>query len=236
MSDGGDEGLQCGLSIVIPTLNAAIALAANLAQFASAGAGGSIAEIIVSDGGSHDGSAAIAAAAGAVVVTGPAGRGGQLGRGAAAASGRWLLFIHADTLLDAGWEDAVRDAMARRGDGCAFAFAFALDDAAPAARLLERLVAWRCRLFALPYGDQGLLISRRLYDEVGGFAPLPLMEDVEFIRRIGARRLQILPVRAVTSAARYRRDGYLRRSVRNLLCLSLWLSGVSPHRIAKLYG
>ena len=115
-------------------------------------------------------------------------------------------------------------------------FDLALDDEAPAARRLERVVAWRCRALGLPYGDQGLLIARGLYDAVGGFAPIPLMEDVDLARRLGRHRLAPIAAQAVSSARRYRRDGYLRRSLRNLLCLSLYFAGVSPARIARLYG
>ena len=103
-------------------------------------------------------------------------------------------------------------------------------------RRLERLVAWRCRALALPYGDQGLLISRALYEAAGGFRPLPLMEDVDLVRRLGRRRLAALPVRAVTSAERWRREGWRRRSARNLACLSLWFLGVPPGAIKRLYG
>ena len=97
-------------------------------------------------------------------------------------------------------------------------------------------MSWRCRLLALPYGDQGLLIPRGLYEALGGFRPLPLMEDVDLVRRIGRRRLALLPVAAVTSAARYRRAGYGPRVLRNLACLSLYGLGVPPRVIARLYG
>jgi rSAM/selenodomain-associated transferase 2 len=225
-----------GLSIVIPTLNAAAMLPAAIVQFDAAKARGLVAEIIVGDGGSRDDSVALAQTAGANVVRGPPGRGQQLALGAAAAQGDWLLFIHADTCLDPGWETAVTTFIAAKGEDHAAAFAFALDDDAPAARRLERIVGWRCRRLALPYGDQGLLISRKLYDRLGGFSPVPLMEDVDLVRRIGRRRLSILDHRAVTSAARYRRDGYLRRSLGNLGCLSLYFAGVPPRLIARLYG
>jgi hypothetical protein len=106
----------------------------------------------------------------------------------------------------------------------------------PRARHLERLVAWRCRWLALPYGDQGLLLSRRLLDAVGGVRALPLMEDVDLVRRLGRRRLVALDVDAVTSAARWERDGWRRRSARNLFCLALYLCGVPPRIIGKLYA
>jgi hypothetical protein len=115
-------------------------------------------------------------------------------------------------------------------------FRFALASADPRARRLERLVAWRCRRLALPYGDQGLLIPRALLDAVGGMRPLPLMEDVDLVRRLGRHRLVALDAAAVTSAARWEREGWLRRSARNLLCLTLYLCGVSPRIIAKVYS
>jgi hypothetical protein len=89
---------------------------------------------------------------------------------------------------------------------------------------------------ALPYGDQGLLIARSLYDEVGGFRHLPLMEDVDLVRRLGRKRLGALPIVAVTSASRWQRDGWWLRSTRNLICLTLWFLGVPAATIKRLYG
>jgi glycosyltransferase involved in cell wall biosynthesis len=171
------------------------------------------------------------------VIAATRGRGPQLAAGAAAASGEWLLFLHADCRLSPGWEEAIErfvaapDAAARAGY-----FAFALDDPSPAARRLERIVAWRCRKFGLPYGDQGLLIARSLYDAVGGFSALPLMEDVDLVRRLGRARLAPLDASAISSARRYRSGGYVCRPLRNLFCLSLYFAGVPPQRIARLYG
>jgi rSAM/selenodomain-associated transferase 2 len=194
-------------------------------------------ELIVADGGSADETAARANSAGARVIAAPRGRGSQLAAGAAAASGDWLLFLHADCHLEPGWESAV-DAFltAPEAEKRAGYFDLTLDDPAPAARRLERIVAWRCRVLALPYGDQGLLIARTLYDTVGGFAPLPLMEDVDLVRRLGRRRLTRIGVRCIASAQRYRRDGYVRRPLRNLLCLLLYYAGLPPARIVWLYG
>ena len=131
--------------------------------------------------------------------------------------------------------DRGRGAYAPTGRSKAGYFRFLLDSADPRARRLERLVAWRCRVLALPYGDQGLLIHRRPCVSAGGMRPLPLMEDVDLIRRLGRRRLVGLAAGAVTSAAKWERDGWYRRSGRNLLCLSLWLLGVPPARIARIY-
>jgi rSAM/selenodomain-associated transferase 2 len=194
-------------------------------------------EVIVVDGSSTDGTTSVAAAAGASVVSAPRGRGTQLAAGAAAASGAWLLFLHADCRLEPGWEAAAAGFIrSQKGGGQAGYFDLVLDDPVPAARRLERIVAWRCRVLALPYGDQGLLISRVLYDAVGGFAALPLMEDIDLVRRLGRARLARIGTRCVASAKRYRREGYWRRPLRNLVCLSLFYAGVAPRHIARIYG
>ncbi len=218
-----------GLSVVLPALNASTGLGATLAALGDAPS-----EILLVDGGSTDATVAIAEQAGARVIASPRGRGVQLAAGVAAASGPWLLLLHADTQLAPGWEAPVRQAMRDPARACYGRFA--LDDAAPAARRLEAAVAWRCRVLALPYGDQGLLIHRDLLDQAGGIRPLPLMEDVDLVRRLGRRRLRALDATAITSAARWRREGYLRRSARNLACLSLWFLGVPPRIILRLYA
>lgn len=225
------------LTIVIPTLNAGECFGATLDALAEAAAAGLGPELVVVDGGSSDGTVRCAVARGARVVNAPPSRGGQLAAGAVAGVGEWLLFLHADTRLEPGWARIaarfIADAANRERAGV---FRFALDDPGRAARRLERIVAWRCRMLGLPYGDQGLLIARPFYDRLGGFRPLPLMEDVELVRRIGRARLEYLPARAVTSAARYRREGWLLRSARNLCCLALYFFGVPPRLIRRLYA
>ena len=222
------------LSVVIPTRDAAGELPATLCALSG---GRLVDEIIVADGASGDDTVRLALRRGARVVAAPRGRGRQLAAGAGVARGDWLLFLHADCRPEAGWERAVEAFIAVPGSaGRAGYFAFALDDPAPAARRLERIVAWRCRRLALPYGDQGLLISRALYDAVGGYAPLPLMEDVDLARRLGPARLAPIGAAICTSAKRYRDGGYVLRPLRNLLCLSLYFAGVPPERIVRLYG
>ncbi len=219
------------LSVVIPARNAAASLPATLTAL-----GAWPREVIVADCGSPDGTAVVAAECGARVVPAPEGRGVQLAAGVAAAAGEWLLLLHADTVLAEGWAEAVAAFTCERGaEGRAGYFRFRLDDASPAARRLERLVALRCRLFALPYGDQGLLIHRSLLARVGGIPELPIMEDVTLVRRLGRARLAPIGAEAITSAERWRRDGYLRRSARNLALLSLWALGVPPRVLARLY-
>jgi rSAM/selenodomain-associated transferase 2 len=218
------------LSVIIPTLNAAAQLPGTLAAL-----GGRPGEIVVVDGGSDDGTAERARAGGARVLAAPRGRGAQLAAGVAASRGAWLLLLHADTRLERGWSEAVRAHMAQAA-GRAAHFRFALDTADPRGRRLEHMVAWRCRRLGLPYGDQGLLIERALLHRIGGIRPLPLMEDVDLIRRLGRDRLIGLDIAAVTSAARWERDGWRRRSARNLACLALYLAGVPPRLIARVYA
>jgi len=216
------------LTIVIPALNASSSLPFCIAALAGAD------EILVVDGGSTDDSVAVARAEGVRVIAAPRGRGKQLHVGAGQARGDWLLFVHADTRLGAGWGEAIAQHVAE-GSGHAGTFSLRLDAGAWQARLIERGVAVRTRLLGLPYGDQGLLVSRRLYDEVGGYRPMALMEDVDLVRRIGCGRLRRLDATALTSAERWRRDGWLRRSARNLACLALYAVGVAPARLERFY-
>jgi rSAM/selenodomain-associated transferase 2 len=228
------------ISVVIPTLDAEQTLAHTLAALVPAVVDGLVQEAIIVDGGSIDGTRAIAEAAGTHLIEARRGRGTQLEAGASAARGDWLLFLHADTVLDPGWTEEAGSFIARVETGrrkeAAASFRFALDDDGTMPRLIEGLVALRCRLFGLPYGDQGLLISRHLYLRLGGFRPLPLMEDVDLVRRLKRDELVMLKSRAVTSGERYRREGYLARSLRNLGCIFLYFLRVPPHVLARLYG
>jgi rSAM/selenodomain-associated transferase 2 len=217
------------ISVVIPALNAAATLPATLEAL------GSVAEVIVVDGGSVDDTPTIASLAGARLLSAPRGRGIQLAAGAAAVTRPWLLLLHADTQLQAGWQQTAAAFMAGSPARAAW-FRFALDSTDPRARRLERLVAWRSRVIGLPYGDQGMLLHRDLLERVGGVRPLPLMEDVDLVRRLGRRRLAGLDIAAVTSAAKWERNGWYRRSARNLLCLSLYFAGVPARIIARLYA
>lgn len=224
------------LSIVIPTLNAAPRISETLGALDEARGILSV-ETIVVDGGSEDDTIARAERGEARVVSATRGRGTQLSAGAKEASGRWLLFLHADTTLEPFWSTTVASFMKGKGNALRAAyFTFALDDASSAARRVEVLTNWRARTLGLPYGDQGLVMSRTLYDSLVGFLDLPIMEDVDMVRRIGKKNLLELPATATTSADRYRRDGYVLRPLRNLSLLSLYFMGVSPRRLARLYG
>lgn len=220
--------MTADIDVVIPTLNAARSLARTLESLNGE-------RVTVCDGGSRDDTTTIARQAGADVVVSEPGRGRQLAAGALAGTAPWLLFLHADTTLSPGWAAAARQFMAMTPPKAGY-FRLRFASADPRARRVERLVDWRCRTFGLPYGDQGLLIERAFYRQLGGFRALPLMEDVDLVRRIGRRNLVALDADAVTSAERYERHGWLARPMRNLGCLALYFAGLPPAVIRRLYG
>lgn len=216
------------ISVVIPALEEAARIGAAIASVAQAD------EVIVVDGGSRDATPALAHAAGARVLVSAPGRGRQLALGAQASSGSWLVFLHADTRLDPGWAEALHALPAQVVGG---AFRFALDAPRRAYRLLEAGVAWRARWLGLPYGDQALFARRTAYEALGGFRPLPLMEDVDFVRRLGRRGSLAFPdVRAHTSARRFEQRGLLATSLLNWTLLTLYAAGWPAAHLARLYG
>lgn len=177
------------------------------------------------------------------------GRGRQMNAAAGLARGEWLLFLHADSQLPSDWLDLFETSVREHGPGSGPGprdprpgdivggwFQFALDDPAWQARLIERAVAWRVRLLRLPYGDQGLFVQRRTFAALGGYRDIELMEDVDFVRRmINAGAVIELPCALITSARRWRRDGWFRRSTRNLTLLALYFCGVPPRVLARWY-
>ncbi|MEL6610095.1 MAG: TIGR04283 family arsenosugar biosynthesis glycosyltransferase [Pseudomonadota bacterium] len=221
------------LSIIIPTLNAESDLASTLLSLMEGVEENLLREVIVVDGGSEDATASVADAWGAEVVTCAPGRGGQLRAGAEASKGAWLLFLHADTRPDPGWAEAVKAAM-QRGTPGYFWLRFRAQGLAPA--WVARWANLRSRAFGLPYGDQGLLISRRHYDAAGGFPDQPLMEDVAIMRRLrGVAKPHPMGHIARTGADRYLRDGWVRRGARNLWLMTRYRLGAAPEALARAY-
>ena len=230
------------LSIIIPTLNAATPLGACLAALEPGRSSGLVREIIVADGGSSDGTAEIAAAHGARVLTAATGRGPQMIAGAAAAqAGGAFLFLHADTALSPNWAAAARQFLAARQTGevrpVVGVFRLKFECGGWRGAVIAESAMIRTRLFRLPYGDQGLLIARETYQALGGFRPLPLFEDVDFIDRIKAEggAVRVLRADAATSPARYERAGYAARVIRNARCYRAYRRGAPIAEIAALY-
>lgn len=223
------------LSTIIPTLNAAKTLDAVLSVFDSSNLIKN-SEIVIVDGGSQDATYSIAETKKAKIISCERGRGIQLVKGAEHSSGDWLLFLHADTVLTEDWS---KEALLFMNNPInyrrAATFRFGLDDQAKVAKLLEFVVNWRAKYLGLPYGDQGLLIKREFYNYLGGFRSIPIMEDVDMVRRIGRSRLVHFKSVARTSALRFRESGYINRSLRNLLCLVLYYLGIEPRMLVRFY-
>lgn len=222
------------LSVIIPVLNADKELPACLASLIEGVEAGLVREVVVSGTSASDGARAMAEATGAIWVEGERGRGQQLRRGADAARGTWLLFLHADTVLEPGWHEAVGAHMAAGADRAAV-FRLAFRAEGWRARTVAGLANLRSRWLALPYGDQGLVISRELHDALGGYEPIPLMEDVSIIRRIGRGRFTVLDARAHTSGTRQMRDGWFLRSARNIWLVMRYFAGADPETLARAY-
>ena len=225
--------MRAPVSVIIPTLNAADGLPATLGSLGEGLEAGLIRELIIADGGSQDATRTIAEAAGADWLTGPAGRGVQIAQGIAAAKGAWLLVLHADTVLEAGWSRPVLSHIANAPDKAGYGrLAFAARGFAP--RFVAGWANLRARFLGLPYGDQALLISAELLANTGGYPSLPLMEDVALARALKGK-LVPLGLTALTDARKYEKSGWMRRGSRNLWLLLRYFLGADPAALARLY-
>jgi rSAM/selenodomain-associated transferase 2 len=219
------------LTIVIPTLNEAVALPTTLSALREAWPG---VPVVVADGDSTDGTPEIAAGQGATVLRGlPRSRGQQLRAGASAVQTPWMLFLHADTLIDASAARVADDYMARADPWVAM-FRVRFDQAG----MLLRFSAWWTRFDSVftRFGDQGILVPREVYAELGGFPPWPLFEDVEFARTARRTRpIDVLPAMVTTSARRFEKHGPWRQQLRNESLLLRFLAGAEPRHLVRNY-
>ncbi len=218
------------LSIIIPTLNEEARLVATL-EALPAGL-----EVVVADGGSRDATQAIAEEYGALLVVSGAGRARQMNRGAEAAGGEVLLFLHADTLLPAGFQDEVISCLGGQG---VVAGAFRLDLVGNKRGL--GIVSWganlRSRLFGLPYGDQALFMERRVFMELGGFPEVALMEDFMLVNALRKRGKIVLAEKYVQSSGRkWQKQGLIRTTLVNQLIVAGFFLGLPSKLLAQLYG
>ena len=217
-------------SVIIPVYRDAAALERTLA-----GTDFSAAELIVSATREDSSLAELRASRKDIVwVDAPRGRAFQMNAGAAFARGDWLVFLHADTRLPAGWSESIEEA-SRDPQVAAGCFRFALDSESAAARVIELGVRIRVAVLGLPYGDQAIFVRRAVFEAMGGYAHLPIMEDVDLVQRLRRRgRLFRSSRPAITSSRRWERDGWIGRSARHLLLIVLYFSGVSPERLIQL--
>ncbi|PSR18900.1 glycosyltransferase [filamentous cyanobacterium CCP3] len=219
------------ISIVIPALNEASSLPLALETLQSA----ANVEVIVVDGGSADGTAEVARAMGARVVESVRGRSHQQNQGARSAQGPILLFLHADTRLPEGFDQAIRQTLAHPGV-VAGAFCLGISGQGRGLRWVEWGVNVRSRLLQMPYGDQAIFIKAEVFDQLGGFPDLPMMEDFELVRRLKRLgKVAIAPSAVVTSDRRWRSLGILRTTLANQMMIAGYLLGVDPHRLARWY-
>ncbi len=226
--------MRAPISVIIPTLDVTPKLRDTMLSLMEGLDAGLVRELILSDGGSTDGVETMADFVGAELLIGAPGRGGQLKRGAEVAEGDWLMFLHADTWLPEGWAEIVVQHLAKSYDK-ALVFSLSFREAKGlgprvTAGWANRRTAW----FDLPYGDQVLLISRELYDEIGGFSDLPLMEDVEIATRLKGRMV-LSPLRVQTDPSRYQTSGWWRQGSRNLWRLLRYRLGADPAKLARGY-
>ena len=219
------------ISVIIPTFNEADDLPRTLGRLRD----GENLEVLVVDGGSTDGTTEIAERNGCRVLDSPPGRALQMNSGAGAASGSILLFLHGDTCLPPGFDSTVLSVLQEPGV-VAGAFGLRIGGAGLSLRIVERAVSIRSRILQMPYGDQGIFIQKKTFQELGGFARLPIMEDFEFVRRLRRRgRIRIAALPVTTSGRRWQELGPWRTTWINQKVILGYCLGVSPERLAAWY-
>lgn len=216
------------LTVIIPTLNEAADIGGAIQSIKGA-------EVIVVDGGSTDSTRMIARGLGAIVMETRRGRGVQMDEAAKRSTGDVLLFLHADTKLPEGWKEEIESALVDPGT-VAGAFGLKIGSDHPWFRIIEAVVRLRYRAFGVIYGDQAIFARKDAFHKAGGFKKLPLMEDVDCVKRLrGLGRVRLLSGRVVTSPRRWEAGGRVRNTLKNGVVLALYLFGVSPERLYHIY-
>jgi len=220
------------ISIIIPAINEAN----NIVKTIESIGPGDKKEIIVVDGGSIDDTVSIAISLGARVITGKPPRSRQMNQGADQATGEVLVFLHADTRLPEKFENVIFNSF-KQPKMVAGAFELRMDSPTPGLRLIERLANWRSRYLKMPYGDQAIFLSSKLFHELGGFLDIPIMEDFELIRRLQKKgTIILLPIPVFTSARRWQNFGIVKTTLINQLVIAAYVMGIAPEVIARWYN
>lgn len=219
------------ISIIIPVLNEEAILQQTLERLQI----NSNVEIILVDGGSKDRTVTIAKQMNIRVVVAKSNRARQMNVGAAIARGDILLFLHADTQLPVNFVDLVRQTLSRP-KVIAGAFELAIAGDSKALRLVEIMVKLRSHLLSLPYGDQAIFISQKLFEDLGGYAEMAIMEDFEFMNRLKRRgKIAIAPGAVITSGRRWQKLGVFKTTLINQLIIIGYYIGVSPIKLRNFY-
>ena len=219
------------VSIIIPVLNEAAIIKQTLGELKQH----PDIEIVIVDGGSQDDTAAIAQQAAKVITVVGKDRAGQMNAGAKLAQSNILLFLHADTRLPSNFIELISKTL-KQPNTIAGAFELAIDATGLSLRLIEMLVKVRSRLFSLPYGDQGIFISKQSFIELGEFADLAIMEDFEFIKRVQKKgKIAIAPATVTTSGRRWQKLGVWQTTLINQLVIAGYYLGISPTKLGKFY-
>lgn len=227
--------MKASFSVVIPVLDEADIINETIAEVYHIGEGFDI-EVIVVDGDPHGGTISAITDERTIRLTSERGRGVQINRGASVAQGDVFVFLHADTHLPPNaFESIVR--LLEQNDVVGGAFDLGINSDNLLYRIIERAVDIRTRVTKIPFGDQAIFMRRDLFEKVGGFSGIPIMEDVDLMRRIKryGYKTCIIPQRVQTSARRWEREGILRCTMRNWMLVGLYLLGVSPERLARFY-
>lgn len=221
------------ISVIIPVLNEARTIAPLMAALDQETI---CHEVLVVDGGSRDGTAELAREMGGRVVCAEAGRGNQICRGVAHASGDVLLFLHADTVFPAGGLQRISETLAKHSQIAGGNFRLVFDGETRFSKALTVFYGW-IRRFGLYYGDSGVFVRRSVYNAMGGMRPIPLMEDIDFIRRLErfGRTCRIESPPLITSSRRFH-DRHAMAIIFGWIKLHvLFWCGVAPDRLARMY-
>ncbi len=223
------------ISVIIPVLHEQAVINDTIAHLRAIRSDEMV-EIVVVDGDADADTLKVIKDVGVRRLAASAGRAGQMNAGAAGAQGDILLFLHADTRLPAGAFGKISGCM-EGGRFVGGAFDLGIASEGLAFRIIEKAATLRSRLTRIPYGDQAIFISRDLFQRIGGYREMPLMEDVDLMRRIkkGGHAIFIIPERLSTSGRRWNKEGMVRCCVRNWTIMLLYLMGVSPQKLAKFY-
>ena len=224
--------MRAPISIVIPTLNSQNTVRKTLASLFEGIEAGIVRELIVVDGGSTDETREIVEECGGKFISSAASRGYQLKKGVNLAKGDFIFVLHSDSALEPGWSEIVKKYLNKdAGYYCKLSF----DIIHPLASMTSTWANARSLIFNLPYGDQGLLIPRKLLIENGSYSPIPIMEDVELALRFKGK-LFCMPVVITTSSRKYRKNGWLRQGSKNIVRLLRFLLGADPNNLSDDYN